>query len=825
MTQPSAQQLYVSDMTDDEIELLKKLEEANRRIEYDTKSPVNTTQNPLANLRSPESYHEQLRQDSVSSDLSNVTTDSDANLENEWIIWNKIINNWSIYIKKKPQWIKDMIRANVPIHFRPLVWQCLAKVNTSTAREKYIDYMKMTSSCEKIIRRDISRTYPEHEFFKEKHGIGQERLFNVIKAYSLFDREVGYCQGIGFIVGLLLMHMPEEEAFAVLVSIMQDFSMRDMYKPDMFCLCLCMYQLECMIQEFLPNLYRHFQTENFNTSMYASSWFLTLFTTQFPLNIVSHVMDLFLSEGIEIIFRIAIALLEIHQNELMVLSMEDMLKYFQKEVPVKHENDHESLFQRAFAVQYNGKKMKKLEKDYMIIHKEEQEEQIEIRRLRNENRLLKQRVENLEKESATLANRLIEGQVLNAQYAEETDQLKHENYTLKKQLEENNNQNINKTIIQNNNQNLLDDNIISNDKEELEVLRETVQNLTSKNRNLQSTPHVEIAALQEELTLVKMRDAEAQVSINELRQRIADLNYEWQLHSSKCKTIREKNNLNESNPTDDAYDLIAHELISLKMREAQLDCDNKILSQKLMDSDTQKQVSYNQIKRQDDEIQRVRLELEESRIRENELRTQLNEIKNQLRDGELKQKEDSMMLRIREVESTQAIGELRQKIAELEVQNQELISHGQIMDEKDLQEKLAELQDELRNTQLTRRYSLPVKRPSILYASTFWQNIDAIDEDDHLITDSSEICLLQVLRLRLLLTLYRKQPNSTNIDYEESEDGSLTTSLPLLSSINHRLSSSSTILFPTSFISSNHHLRQSTPSLFPTFSSTQPSIS
>jgi fructose-1,6-bisphosphatase/inositol monophosphatase family enzyme len=41
--------------------------------------------------------------------------------------------------------------------------------------------MKMTSPCEKVIRRDISRTYPEHDFFKEKHGIGQERLFNVIK--------------------------------------------------------------------------------------------------------------------------------------------------------------------------------------------------------------------------------------------------------------------------------------------------------------------------------------------------------------------------------------------------------------------------------------------------------------------------------------------------------------------------------------------------------------------------------------------------------------------------------------------------------------------
>lgn len=90
--------------------------------------------------------------------------------------------------------------------------------------------------------------------------------------------------------------MPEEEAFAVLVCLMQDFTLREMYKPDMFFLGLCIYQLECMVQEFLPDLYRHFQSEHFNTSMYASSWFLTLFTNQFPLSIVCRIMDLFLSE-------------------------------------------------------------------------------------------------------------------------------------------------------------------------------------------------------------------------------------------------------------------------------------------------------------------------------------------------------------------------------------------------------------------------------------------------------------------------------------------------------------------------------------------------
>ena len=42
-----------------------------------------------------------------------------------------------------------------------------------------------------MIRRDIARTYPEHALFKQKDGVGQEALFNVMKAYSVHDREVG----------------------------------------------------------------------------------------------------------------------------------------------------------------------------------------------------------------------------------------------------------------------------------------------------------------------------------------------------------------------------------------------------------------------------------------------------------------------------------------------------------------------------------------------------------------------------------------------------------------------------------------------------------
>ena len=60
---------------------------------------------------------------------------------------------------------------------------------------------------ERAIRRDLNHTFPEHSFFKERDEVGQESLFNVLKAYSVHDKEVGYYQDSPFMVGLLLMQV------------------------------------------------------------------------------------------------------------------------------------------------------------------------------------------------------------------------------------------------------------------------------------------------------------------------------------------------------------------------------------------------------------------------------------------------------------------------------------------------------------------------------------------------------------------------------------------------------------------------------------------
>ena len=66
---------------------------------------------------------------------------------------------------------------------------------------------------------DLCRTFPKHRQFRESlaQSSGQKSLYNVLKAYCLLDNEVGYCQGLSFVVGLILIYLPaEEDAFAVL---------------------------------------------------------------------------------------------------------------------------------------------------------------------------------------------------------------------------------------------------------------------------------------------------------------------------------------------------------------------------------------------------------------------------------------------------------------------------------------------------------------------------------------------------------------------------------------------------------------------------------
>ncbi|XP_041417461.1 ecotropic viral integration site 5 protein homolog isoform X3 [Xenopus laevis] len=685
------------DLSPDEVVLLAKLEEQNRLLEIDTKS-----------LRSVNGS----RRNSGSSLVSSSSASSNLSHHQEedaWLLWGRIVNDWEEVYKKKEKPIKELVRKGIPHHFRAIVWQLLCNAQNMPIKDQYCDLLKMTSPSEKLIRRDIARTYPEHDFFKEKDSLGQEVLFNVMKAYSLVDREVGYCQGSAFIVGLLLMQMPEEEAFCVFVKLMQDYRLRELFKPSMAELGLCMYQFECMIQEQLPDLYVHFQAQSFHTSMYASSWFLTIFLTNFPLPVGTRIFDIFMSEGFEIVFRSGLAVLQMNQTELMQLDMEGMLQHFQKVIPHQFDGGPDKLIQAAYQVKYNAKKMKKLEKEYTTIKTKELEEQVEIKRLRTENRLLKQRIETLEKESASLADRLIQGQVTRAQEAEENYLIKRELATIKQQSDEASTklEQAHHTINELQHQRQLhkcnprysEEFVLQLEKElvharlkeaESQCAMKDMQDkiLEIKKRNTSLPDENNIVRLQEELIAVKLREAEAVMALKEMKQQIKDLDEHWQRHlartAGRWKDPPKKNTVNE----------LQDELMNVRLREAERHAELREIRQRMLEMETQNQINSNQLRRAEQEVSSLQSKVQYLTAQNKGLQAQLSEAKRKQAEIECKNKEDVMAVRLREADSIAAVAELQQHIAELEIQKEEGKIQGQL-NNCDSSQYIRELKDQI----------------------------------------------------------------------------------------------------------------------------------
>uniref|UniRef100_A0A673Y1I3 Ecotropic viral integration site 5 n=1 Tax=Salmo trutta TaxID=8032 RepID=A0A673Y1I3_SALTR len=620
-------------LSPDELELLAKLEEQNRLLETDSKSlrSVNgSRRNSVSSLVSSSS---------ASSNLSHLEEDS-------WILWGRIVNEWEEVRKKKEKQLKDLVRKGIPHHFRAIVWQLLCNAQNMPIKDQYSELLKMTSPCEKLIRRDIARTYPEHEFFKED-SLGQEVLFNVMKVNETVD----LCL---FVWWCPPHQMPEEEAFCVFVKLMQDYRLRELFKPSMAELGLCMYQFEFMIQELLPDLHIHFQAQSFHTSMYASSWFLTIFLTSFPLPVATRIFDIFMLEGLEIVFRVGLAILQLNQAELIQLDMEGMLQHFQRVIPHQLESGPDKVILAAYNVKYNAKKMKKLEKEYTTIKTKEMEEQVEIKRLRTENRLLKQRIDTLEKVSETKEESILqlERELVQARLKEAESQCA------------------------------------------LKEMQDKILDIEKRNTSLPDDTNV--VRLQEELIAVKLREAEAVTGQKELRQQVRDVEEHWQRHLARTAGRW------KDSPKKNAMSELQDELMSVRLREAEAQAELRESRQRMMELETQNQIHGNQLRRAEQEGRGFQEHVTVLTAQNKSLYVQLQEIKRKQAEIECKNKEEVMAVRLREADNIAAMAELQQQISELEIQKEEGKVQGQLNNTdssqyiRDLKDQIAELKHEIR---------------------------------------------------------------------------------------------------------------------------------
>ncbi|CAO3618537.1 unnamed protein product [Cunninghamella blakesleeana] len=329
------QQIQQQQPTNYTSSILAQIERQNALLEKDPKSisiasnelkcHFSTVKKLVSDIHSPPPtapipgyYHH----DHHYSNNNNNNNDDDLLVTNDWDFWQSLLQNPSHMTKKTPHLLSMKLQQGIPPHLRGHIWQTICQSDSLHLETVYSQLYKEHSPHERIIQRDLTRTFPNIDMFQQENGDGQLAMRRILIAYSLYDGQVGYCQGLAFLVGPLLMNMPETQAFCVFVRLMETYEMRTMFTLSMEGLQLRLYQFSSLLKEFLPNLSAHFEEHSIHAAMYASQWFLTLFAYAFPMDLVTRIYDIIFLEGAaETIMRVAIAMLQ--RSEHLILQEQE----------------------------------------------------------------------------------------------------------------------------------------------------------------------------------------------------------------------------------------------------------------------------------------------------------------------------------------------------------------------------------------------------------------------------------------------------------------------------------------------------------------------
>uniref|UniRef100_A0A8C5UVY0 TBC1 domain family member 1 n=1 Tax=Microcebus murinus TaxID=30608 RepID=A0A8C5UVY0_MICMU len=358
--------------------LLLRMEKENQKLQ--------ASENDLLNKRLKLDYEE------ITPCLKEVTA-----------VWEKMLSTpGRSKIKFDLEKVHSAVGQGVPRHHRGEIWKFQAEQFylkhqfPSKQQPKDVPYkelLKRLTSQQHAILIDLGRTFPTHPYFSAQLGAGQLSLYNILKAYSLLDQEVGYCQGLSFVAGILLLHMSEEEAFKMLKFLMFDMGLRKQYRPDMIILQIQMYQLSRLLHDYHRDLYNHLEEHEIGPSLYAAPWFLTVFASQFPLGFVARVFDMIFLQGSEVIFKVALSLLGSHKSLILQHeNLETIVDFIKNTLPnlglVQMEKTISQVFEMDIA-----KQLQAYEVEYHVL----QEELIDSSPLSDN-----QRMDKLEKTNSSL---------------------------------------------------------------------------------------------------------------------------------------------------------------------------------------------------------------------------------------------------------------------------------------------------------------------------------------------------------------------------------------------------------------------------------------
>ena len=293
--------------------------------------------------------------------------------------WNYMIKNYKEFTtnKKKKELLKSRTRKGIPDSIRGYVWQLFADKDKFYEKGLYekLHSIPVKKDLEIVIIKDLDRTFPLCQFFREKYGNGQRKLYKVLSAYSKYNKKVGYVQGMGFITALFLIYMDEESSFFMLHSLMKKYKLEGLYFdnfPELKKICFVFLNLQ---KKYINNIYNLFKKEGIIPTMYLTSWFISVFTRVLEFHVIVRVFDCFLLEGFKVIYRIALALLKLNETKLFKAATGEVLPLVYK---CQENINIEKLFKVAFGFNISRSFIDKCEETFEKVKDDNENEFMKV---------------------------------------------------------------------------------------------------------------------------------------------------------------------------------------------------------------------------------------------------------------------------------------------------------------------------------------------------------------------------------------------------------------------------------------------------------------
>lgn len=215
-----------------------------------------------------------------------------------------------------------MCHEGIPDEVRGVIWTKVFDIEAAKNEHSYKLYSKLCEfpnekACSDI-KKDVDRTMSQLELWDQDLQCGNNKLFNVLKAYANYDNEVGYVQGMNFIVAMLLFYISDEESvFWCLYQLMVKFRYRQIYKQDFPKLIQLSTYLEKRLRAEHPDLLEHLERNSMVIRGTFTGHIMTFGLNCCPMEVCVRLFEIFILDGEIKFIKVLMRMLELKKEKIL----------------------------------------------------------------------------------------------------------------------------------------------------------------------------------------------------------------------------------------------------------------------------------------------------------------------------------------------------------------------------------------------------------------------------------------------------------------------------------------------------------------------------